>query len=322
MNCIKQKANNFLPCINFVSSILRSELHVSAVCNWKWKRSPNKAHELPEPIKTSLGRLVSRGMVPKDPPTGYTAKPIKVVKTGGRGVTGRIEIRRIGGGKPVVWHMADLVRISSHEADPKIEVIKDIISEQTRSAYLALVVGGEHKRWILATANMKVGDIIQSTREIPAVPISGQPGDSHPVGALAIGTQVCAVERFPYGGSKVANSAGNSAIIKKKVGDKVYLQMPSKREMVVDENCLCVVGRISNISKNKIVLGKAGASRWLGIRPKSGLWMRKTGLHGRKIKPLKKPRHYEEPKEEEAEYKTFTVDPFLFNRKRRGLSYF
>lgn len=70
--------------------LCRSELHVSAVCNWKWKRSPNKAHELPEPIKTSLGRLVSRGMVPKDPPTGYTAKPIKVVKTGGRGVTGML----------------------------------------------------------------------------------------------------------------------------------------------------------------------------------------------------------------------------------------
>ena len=56
----------------------------------KIKRSPNRAHELPEPIKTSWGRMVSRGMIAKDPPTEYTAKPQEVQKTGGRGVHGEL----------------------------------------------------------------------------------------------------------------------------------------------------------------------------------------------------------------------------------------
>ena len=60
---------------------------------------------------------------------------------------------------------------------------------------------------------------------------------------------MCSVEKFPHGGGKVANSAGNSAVIVKKSGDTVTLKMPSKREMVVNEHCLCVVGRVSNVDR-------------------------------------------------------------------------
>ena len=73
--------------------------------------------------------------------------------------------------------------------------------------------------------------------------------------------------------------------------------------------------------RNKRVLGKAGAARQLGIRPKSGLWMRKTGLHGRKNHPLKKPRVYEPENPEEFDVINFTVNPDLFKRKR-GLVHF
>ncbi|XP_067934691.1 large ribosomal subunit protein uL2m-like [Watersipora subatra] len=300
---------------------VRSEFHVGTNLQTKIKRSPQNKHELPEPKKTSWGRMVSRGMIPREQPTEYTTKPLAIQKTGGRGVTGRIEIRRIGGGNKVIWHMADLTRITETEPDPKVEIVRAIIKEQTRSGFLALVVGGERKRWILATDNMKPGDIIQSTREIPPIPISGKPGDSHPVGALAIGTQVCSVEKTAHEGGVVANSAGSSAVITSKTDDTVTLKMPSKREMIVNEKCLCVVGRVSNVERNKIILGKAGASRQLGIRPKSGLWMRKTGLHGRKIRGPRKPKVYDQREDPEGKELEFTVDEGYFTRKR-GLTHF
>lgn len=54
----------------------------------------------------------------------------------------------------------------------------------------------------------------------------------------------------------------------------------------VSETCVATVGRVSNIDHNKRIIGKAGRNRWLGIRPSSGLWQRKGGWAGRKIKPL------------------------------------
>lgn len=79
--------------------------------------------------------------------------------------------------------------------------------------------------------------------------VQGEPGDCHPVGALTIGSSVCQVERHPYHGSKVANAAGGSIQIIKKLGDQVVLKMPSKQEMIIHENCLCVVGRVSNVDR-------------------------------------------------------------------------
>lgn len=73
--------------------------------------------------------------------------------------------------------------------------------------------------------------------------------------------------------------------------------------------------------RNKIILGKAGASRQLGIRPKSGLWMRKTGLHGRKIRGPRKPKVYDQREDPEGKELEFTVDEGYFTRKR-GLTHF
>lgn len=82
-----------------------------------------------------------------------------------------------------------------------------------------------------------------------SVVVMPQAGDCHPVGALPIGTQVCQVERYPFDGSKVGNAAGVSMTLLRKSGDKVTLRMPSKREMTVSEQCLCVVGRNSDVER-------------------------------------------------------------------------
>ena len=66
----------------------RSEFHTSIVLAKKIKRPPQRKADLPEPIKTSWGRMVTRGMIPKETPTEYTTRPLAVQKTGGRGVDG------------------------------------------------------------------------------------------------------------------------------------------------------------------------------------------------------------------------------------------
>lgn len=106
------------------------------------------------------------------------------------------------------------------------------------------------------------------------------------MGCLPLGTFLNSVQMFPGGDGRVATAAGVSAVLLKKVDDKVIVRMPSKREMCVSAKCTATVGRLSNIDHNKIELGKAGRNRWRGIRPRSGRWHRKEGKHGRKIRPL------------------------------------
>lgn len=110
-------------------------------------------------------------------------------------------------------------------------------------------------------------------------------GDSYPVGSLPIGTLVSCLERFPGDGARVARAAGTMAQLIRKTGDMCVLRMPSKREICVSAKCQATVGRVSNIEHDKHKLGKAGAARWMGIRPRSGRYHRKTGRFGRKIRP-------------------------------------
>jgi len=76
-------------------------------------------------------------------------------------------------------------------------------------------------------------------------------------------------------------------VLLRKQDNECVIRLPSKREMIVSSACTATVGRVSNVDHNKRRIGKAGRNRWLGIRPRSGLWHRKTGRHGRKIKPPK-----------------------------------
>lgn len=81
-------------------------------------------------------------------------------------------------------------------------------------------------------------------------------------------------------------AAGTCGVLLRKVNGTAIVQLPSKRHMQVLETCVATVGRVSNVDHNKRVIGKAGRNRWLGKRPHTGLWHRKGGWAGRKIKPL------------------------------------
>ncbi|NXL94729.1 RM02 protein, partial [Alectura lathami] len=155
-----------------------------------------------------------------------------------------------------------------------------------RSADIALVAGGNRKRWIIATENMQPGDLIKNSSHIGRMAVSANEGDAYPLGALPVGTLICNLESHPGKGAQYIRAAGTCGVLLRKVNGTAIVQLPSKRQMQVLETCVATVGRVSNVDHNKRVIGKAGRNRWLGKRPHTGLWHRKGGWAGRKIKPL------------------------------------
>eukprot|EP00058_Branchiostoma_floridae_P016329 XP_002601817.1 hypothetical protein BRAFLDRAFT_121156 [Branchiostoma floridae] len=188
----------------------------------------------------------------------YTLKPIPFPKSGGRDPkTGRIAIHGIGGGHKRRYRMVDFKRIGPEKGPPTTEKVVSIKYDPNRSARIAIVAGGTHKRYILATRNMQAGNLIRTYGEIPRMPA------------------------FPSSGLPLDGGQWRNKII-----EMVILQLPSKHQISIDERCMVTVGQVSNHEHNQRIIGKAGRNRWLGKRPSSGLWQRKGGWAGRKIRPL------------------------------------
>ncbi|XP_069879804.1 large ribosomal subunit protein uL2m isoform X2 [Dipodomys merriami] len=221
--------------------------------------------------------------------TTYTTKPVKMRKSGGRDHTGRIRVHGIGGGHKQRYRMIDFLRFRPEQdtkPGPFEEKVIVVRYDPCRSADIALVAGGGRKRWIIATENMKVGDIILNSNHIGRMAVAAQEGDAHPLGALPVGTLINNVESEPGRGAQYIRAAGTCGVLLRKVNGTAIIQLPSKRQMQVLDTCIATVGRVSNVDHNKRVIGKAGRNRWLGKRPNSGLWHRKGGWAGRKIRPL------------------------------------
>ncbi|XP_049801105.1 39S ribosomal protein L2, mitochondrial [Schistocerca nitens] len=217
----------------------------------------------------------------------YTVKPLRVTNLGGRDpVTGRLVAKGIGGGIKHKYHWIDWKRIGPSSGPPLVERVLQILVDGCRTAHIALVGSGDNLRYILATENMKEGDLIKTSSEIPRIAVRANEGDAYPLGALQVGTQVHCVEKYPGLGGFFVHAAGTYATVLRKTGDRVIIQLPSKREVSLAQECMATVGRLSNIMHGKTPIGSATRNRELGNRPRSGLWQRKDGRHGRKIRRL------------------------------------
>jgi len=220
----------------------------------------------------------------------YTVKPLSVTNLGGRDtVTGRKVIQGWGGGIKHKYHWVQFDRRGPTEDVPPIEEkVIQIVFDGCRSARLALVAGGEEMKYYLATVNMKPGDIVRTSSFIPQIPVTPNEGDAYPLGALPEGTMVHCLEKLPGYGQRLVHSAGSFATIVRNMKDQVIVRMPSKHEFTMDAKCMACVGRIGNVEHSSIPIGSAQRLRELGYRPRSGLWQRKTGRFGRKIRAPKK----------------------------------
>jgi len=177
----------------------------------------------------------------------------------GRAANGTITVRHKGGGHKRRYRMIDFkqdklqvpARIAALEYDPN------------RSAFIALAVyqDGE-KRYVLATKNMKVGDSIITAPDAPFTE-----GNRIPLAKIPVGFFVHNVELEPGKGGQTIRAAGTAAKVTAQEGMYTYLLMPSGEVRKILGRCFGTLGELSNPEHNLVNLGKAGASRWRGVRP-------------------------------------------------------
>ncbi|KRZ08999.1 39S ribosomal protein L2, mitochondrial, partial [Trichinella zimbabwensis] len=219
----------------------------------------------------------------------YTHKPITIRRLGGRNPeTGKKVNQRVGGGYNFDWLWISFRRIGPTDGTFYEEKVLEVRRDGIQTAFIALVAGTRGRRWILATENMKAGDVIKTSCHLPRILIKAEEGDSWPVGALVPGTVVNSVELYPGCPDEriLAKNAGTSVIIQKRVDNRVVILLPNKHELRILPECMATVGRLSNVNRNKQHWGSMNMKRRMGIRQGSGLWHRKDGYCGRKIHPL------------------------------------
>lgn len=180
-------------------------------------------------------------------------------KTGGRNNQGRITVRHIGGGVRSQYRLIDFKR-DKDGIEARVERIE---YDPNRTALIALVVykDGE-RRYIIAPSGLKNDQVIVSGDDSP---ISS--GNCLPLKNIPVGTTIHCVELKPGKGAQMLRSAGCSGQIVAKEGIYATLKLRSGEMRKVLSTCRAVVGEVSNSEHSLRVLGKAGASRWRGIRP-------------------------------------------------------
>ncbi len=182
-------------------------------------------------------------------------------KSGGRNNTGRITSRHRGGGHKRFYRLVDFKR-DKFDIEANVTAIE---YDPNRSARIALLTykDGE-KRYILAPDGLKVGESIISgpTSEIKA-------GNALPLSNIPVGSFIHNVELKPGKGGQIARSAGVSIQLMAKESDYVQVKLPSGEIRKIQAKCYATLGTVGNIDHENIFLGKAGRSRWLGIRPQS-----------------------------------------------------
>ena len=178
----------------------------------------------------------------------------------GRNNQGRITTRHKGGGHKRRYRLIDFKR-NKYDIEGKVMSIE---YDPNRNSFISLIQyeDGE-KQYILHPEKLKVGDVIYSGTDNIKVSV----GNSMPLDKIPLGTDVHNVEFFPGKGGQLIRSAGTSARILAKENNFVVLRLSSKEIRLFKKECRATVGRISNSDFYNVVLGKAGRSRWLGIRP-------------------------------------------------------
>ena len=202
--------------------------------------------------------VVKKTEVTRAGPEKSLTEPLK--GSGGRNHHGRITMRRRGGGHKRKYRKIDFKR---NKFGMKARVI-EIEYDPNRSALIALLCyeDGE-KRYIVQPRGLKVGDEVESG---PGSDI--QIGNALPLGQVPLGTTVHNVELKPGKGAQMARSAGAGVQLVAKEGDYVTLRMPSTEVRRVRRECLATIGEVGNNDHNLQRIGKAGANRWRGRRPK------------------------------------------------------
>jgi large subunit ribosomal protein L2 len=184
---------------------------------------------------------------------------ISLHRAKGRNNQGRITTRHKGGGHKRRYRLIDFKRNKFNISG----IVNSIEYDPNRNTNIALInyEDGE-KRYILHPENLNVGDKIMASHNAEI-----KIGNSLPLDNIPLGTDVHNVELIPGKGGQLIRSAGTSAKILAKENNFVVLRLSSKEIRLFKKECSATVGKLSNSDFYNVVLGKAGRSRWLGVRP-------------------------------------------------------
>ena len=177
----------------------------------------------------------------------------------GRNNQGRITTRHKGGGHKRKYRLIDFKR-NKVDIEGKVSSIE---YDPNRNCNIALIsyIDGE-KRYILHPEKLKIGQVIFAGKMSPITI-----GNALSLENIPLGTEVHNVELFPGKGGQLVRAAGTCAKVIAKENNYVVLRLSSKEIRLFKKECFATIGKISNSDFYNVVLGKAGRSRWLGIRP-------------------------------------------------------
>ncbi len=200
--------------------------------------------------------LPSFDEITKSTPEKKLLEPLR--KSGGRNNNGRITTRHIGGGHKQHYRLVDFRR-TRREAATVLHVEYD----PNRTCRIALVQYEDgDKSYILAPVGLKPGMTVQSGERVaPKV------GNAMPLKNVPLGTAIHNIEIRPGSGGKIARSAGQQAVLSNRDGEYALVKMPSGEIRRFRVDCYCTIGQVGNTQHMNESSGKAGRTRWRGIRP-------------------------------------------------------
>ncbi|HHO58737.1 MAG TPA: 50S ribosomal protein L2 [Thiotrichales bacterium] len=210
---------------------------------------------------TSPGR---RFVVKVVNPDLYKGGPVKALteskhKTGGRNNKGRITTRHIGGGHKKLYRKIDFKR-NKDGIPARVERLE---YDPNRSANIALLVYADgEKRYIIAPKGIKAGDTLLNGSDAPI-----KNGNCLPLRNIPVGTQIHCVEMKPGKGAQMVRTAGGSAQLLAREGIYATLRLRSGEMRKIHVDCRATIGEVGNSEHGLRSLGKAGATRWRGVRP-------------------------------------------------------
>jgi large subunit ribosomal protein L2 len=209
------------------------------------------------PGQRFVARVVNKDLYKGEP---YAPLLVKKSKTGGRNNNGRITSRHIGGGHKQHYRLIDFKR----DKDGIPAKVERLEYDPNRTAFIALLLYADgERRYIIAPQGLKAGDEVLSGKNAGI-----KVGNCLPLANIPVGSTVCCVELHPGAGANIARSAGVSVQLVAREGTYATLRLRSGQSRRVLLHCRAVIGEVGNAEKSLITLGKAGATRHLGKRPK------------------------------------------------------
>ncbi|MEA3399243.1 MAG: 50S ribosomal protein L2 [Patescibacteria group bacterium] len=216
-----------------------------------------KKYKPTTPSKRSQTTVSYRGVLTTNEPEKSLTHGFKRSK--GRNSQGRITTRHKGGGHKRLYRDIDF-KYDKKDIPAKISTVE---YDPNRSAFIGLAIYADgEKRYVILPKSVKLGDKFIVSEKAPLTP-----GNRLPLKAIPIGTFVYNIEIKPGNGVKLIRSAGSYGQVVANDGGYSNIKMPSTEIRKIPENAWACIGEVSNSEYKLQNLGKAGASRWRGIRP-------------------------------------------------------